>query len=155
MEIESYVISSVNIGVKKMSPLAKLPTRGSDYAAGYDVYAATDQTIAIPPHSTVKIGTGLAFEICPGTFLGIFARSGIATRRGLRPANCVGVLDSDYRGQCIVAVHNDTDFIQYVDPQERIGQIILLPFVEMIFNEKDELSDTTRGAQGFGASGRF
>lgn len=146
---------SMNVGVKKLNEFAKLPTKGSNYAAGYDVYAATDQTIAIPPHSTIKIGTGLAFEICPGTFLGIFARSGIAAKRGLRPANCVGVLDSDYRGQCIVAVHNDTDFIQYVDPQERIGQIVLLPFIKMDFEEKEELSDTERGTGGFGNTGRF
>ena len=101
----------------------------------------------------VKIGTGLSFELPQGTFAAIFPRSGIATKRGLRPANCVGVCDSDYRGEYIVALHNDTDKMQYVEPQERIAQMILLPFVEMSFNEVNELSDTARGAGGFGSSG--
>lgn len=143
------------INVKKLNDLAKLPTRGSEYAAGYDLYAATSYNIEIQPHTTVKIGTGLSFELPQGTFAAIFPRSGIATKRGLRPANCVGVCDSDYRGEYIVALHNDTDEVQTIEPQERIAQMILLPFVEMMFNEVDELSDTDRGAGGFGDSGRF
>ena len=106
-----------NIKVKKLNNLAKLPTRGSDYAAGYDLYAATDYIIDIAPHSTVKIGTGLSFELPKGTFAAIVARSGIATKRGLRPANCVGICDSDYRGEYIVALHNYTDEIQSIEPQ--------------------------------------
>lgn len=144
-----------NINVKKLNDLAKLPTRGSEYAAGYDLYAATSYNIEIQPHTTVKIGTGLSFELPQGTFAAIFPRSGIATKRGLRPANCVGVCDSDYRGEYIVALHNDTNEIQIIEPQERIAQMILLPFVEMSFNEVNELSDTVRGAGGFGGSGRF
>lgn len=143
------------INVKKLNDLAKLPTRGSEYAAGYDLYAAASYNIEIQPHTTVKIGTGLSFELPQGTFAAIFPRSGIATKRGLRPANCVGVCDSDYRGEYIVALHNDTDEVQTIEPQERIAQMILLPFVEMMFNEVDELSDTDRGAGGFGDSGRF
>lgn len=143
-----------NINVKKLNDLAKLPTRGSEYAAGYDLYAATADSIEIQPHTTVKIGTGLAFELPPQTFAAIFARSGIATKRGLRPANCVGVCDSDYRGEYIIALHNDTDEVQIIEPQERIAQMVLLPFVEMQFNEVDELSNTERGAGGFGASGK-
>lgn len=146
---------SMNVGVKKLNEFAKLPTRGSEQAAGYDIYAATDSTIEIFPHTTVKIGTGLAFEIPRDTFIGIFARSGIASKRGLRPVNCVGILDSDYRGECIVAMHNDTEEIQYVYPQERMGQIVLLPFIKMDFEEKKELSDTERGTGGFGNTGRF
>ena len=142
-----------NINVKKLNNLAKLPTRGSEYAAGYDLYAATSYTIEIQPHTTVKIGTGLSFELPQGTFAAIFPRSGIATKRGLRPANCVGVCDSDYRGEYIVAIHNDTDEIQNIEPQERIAQMILLPFIEMNFNEVDELSDTKRGDEGFGSTG--
>ena len=142
-----------NINVKKLNDLAKLPTRGSEYAAGYDLYAATSYNIEIQPHTTVKIGTGLSFELPQGTFAAIFPRSGIATKHGLRPANCVGVCDSDYRGEYIVALHNDTDKMQYIEPQERIAQMILLPFVEMSFNEVNELSDTARGAGGFGSSG--
>lgn len=144
-----------NINVKKLNNLAKLPTRGSEYAAGYDLYAANDTEIWIQPHTTQKIGTGLSFELPQGTFAAIFARSGIATKRGLRPSNCVGVCDSDYRGEYIVALHNDTDETQIIEPHERIAQMILLPFVEMSFNEVDELSDTVRGAGGFGGSGRF
>ena len=142
-----------NINVKKLNDLAKLPTRGSDYAAGYDLYAATNYNIEIQPHTTVKIGTGLSFELPQGTFAAIFPRSGIATKRGLRPANCVGVCDSDYRGEYIVALHNDTNEVQIIEPQERIAQMILLPFIEMNFNEVEDLSDTDRGDGGFGSSG--
>jgi len=144
-----------NIKVKKLNEFAKLPTRGSEYAAGYDLYAATDQILDIAPHSTVKIGTGLSFELPQGTFAAIFARSGIATKRGLRPANCTGVCDADYRGEYIVAIHNDTDEMQSIEPGERIAQMILLPYIKMYFNEVDELPDTVRGAGGFGDSGRF
>ena len=144
-----------NINVKRLNDLAKLPTRGSEYAAGYDLYAATNYNIEIQPHTTVKIGTGLSFELPQGTFAAIFPRSGIATKRGLRPANCVGVCDSDYRGEYIVAIHNDTDQMQHIEPGERIAQMILLPFYSMNFNEVNELSDTNRGKGGFGNSGRF
>lgn len=143
------------IKIKKLNNLAKLPTRGSEYAAGYDLYAATDCIIDIAPHSTVKVGTGLSFELPKGTFAAIFPRSGIATKRGLRPANCVGVIDSDYRGPVIVALHNDTDEMQSIEPGERIAQIILLPYFTMSFLEDDNLSDTARGTSGFGGSGRF
>ena len=142
-----------NIKVKKLNEFAKLPTRGSEYAAGYDLYAATDQILDIAPHSTIKVGTGLSFELPEGTFAAIYARSGIATKRGLRPANCVGVCDSDYRGEYIVALHNDTDDMQRVEPGERIAQMILLPFIEMTFTEVKDLSDTERGDGGFGSSG--
>lgn len=144
-----------DIKVKKLNEFAKLPTRGSEYAAGYDLYAAIKERIGIRPHETVKVGTGLSFELPEGTFAAIFARSGIATKRGLRPANCVGICDSDYRGEYIVALHNDTEESQFIEPGERIAQMILLPFIEMSFNEVDELSNTVRGAVGFGGSGRF
>lgn len=146
---------TTNVKVKKLNNLAHLPTRGSEYAAGYDLYAATDEIIDIAPHSTVKIGTGLAFELPRGTFAAIFPRSGIATKRGLRPANCIGVCDSDYRGEYIVAVHNDTDEMQSIEPGERIAQMILLPFIEMEFYVSKNLSDTDRGTTGFGDSGKF
>ena len=143
------------VDFKRLNDLAKLPTRGSEWAAGYDLYAATDQVIDIAPHSTVKIGTGLSFALPHGTFAALFARSGIATKRGLRPANCVGICDSDYRGEYIVAVHNDTDEMQSIEPGERIAQMILLPYFEMDFIEVKDLSDTERGAGGFGGSGKF
>lgn len=144
-----------NIKVKKLNNFAKIPTRGSEYAAGYDLYAATTDTIHVLPRSTVKIGTGLSFELPKGTFAAIFARSGLATKNGLRPANCVGICDSDYRGEYIVAIHNDLDTTQIIQPQERIAQMVLLPYIEMQFNEVEELSDTERGEGGFGASGKF
>ena len=144
-----------NIKVKKLNEFAKLPTRGSEYAAGYDLYAAIKEKVGIRPHETIKVGTGLSFELPEGTFAAIYARSGIATKRGLRPANCTGVIDSDYRGPVIVALHNDTDDTQSIEPGERIAQMILLPYIEMKFNEVDELSDTSRGDSGFGASGKF
>lgn len=150
---ETKTVQSIN--VKRLNNFAKLPTKGSKYAAGFDLYAATGSIIDIAPHSTVKIGTGLAFELPEGIFAAIFARSGIATKRGLRPANCTGICDSDYRGEYIVALHNDTDEIQSVEPGERIAQMILLPFISMDFNEVNELSDTARGEGGFGDSGRF
>ena len=143
----------MNIPVKILNEYAHLPTRGSEYAAGYDLYAAIEKTIVILPHSTVKIGTGLAFELPENTFAAIFARSGLATKEGLRPANCVGVCDSDYRGEYIVAIHNDTDEPQIITPKERIAQMVLLPFVSMEFTEFKNLSETNRGSGGFGSTG--
>ena len=141
--------------VKRLNEYAVIPTRGSEYAAGYDLYAASPVSIYIKPHTTVKIGTGLSVELPDNTFAAIFARSGIATKRGLRPSNCVGAIDSDYRGQIIVALHNDTDQIQSIEPGERIAQMILLPFIQMDFIESEDLSDTERGTGGFGNSGKF
>lgn len=132
---------------------AIIPTRGSDYAAGYDLYAAEPENVYIMPHSTVKIRTGLAMELPENTFGAIFARSGLATKQGLRPANCVGVCDSDYRGEYMVALHNDTDTVQVVVPGEKIAQLILLPFLPIEFHMVDELSETERGENGFGSTG--
>lgn len=143
----------MNIPVKILNEYAHLPTRGSEYAAGYDLYAAIEKTIIILPHSTVKVGTGLAFELPENTFAAIFARSGLATKEGLRPANCVGVCDSDYRGEYIVAIHNDTDEPQVITPKERIAQMVLLPFISMEFTEFKNLSETDRGSGGFGSTG--
>lgn len=141
------------INVKRLNDLAIIPTRGSNQAAGYDLYAATEYDIEIPPHSTVKIGTGLSFELPNGTMGAIFARSGLATKSGLRPANCVGICDSDYRGEYIVPLHNDTNETQVVTPKERIAQLILMPYIPMTFKEVDELSETARGDGGFGSTG--
>ena len=141
------------IKFKRLNDLAVIPVQGSADSAGYDLYAATDYEIQIAPHKTVKIGTGLSFELPRGYFAGIFARSGLATKKGLRPANCVGVCDSDYRGEYIVALHNDTDEIMTIQPQEKIAQMILLPFLFMEFEEVVELSDTKRGEGGFGSTG--
>lgn len=145
---------SVLVSYKKLNDLAVEPTRGSEYAAGYDLYAAIDTKVVIPPHQKAKIGTGLAFEIPEHTFAGIFARSGLANKQSLRPANCVGVCDSDYRGEYIVAVHNDSEYTQTIEPGMRIGQMVLLPYIPMRFQEVEELSETSRGEGGFGSTGK-
>ena len=142
------------IRFKRLSSLAKIPTRGSEEAAGYDLYAAINETTSIPPHSTVKIGTGLSFELPTGTFGAIFARSGLATKMGLRPSNCTGVCDSDYRGEYIVAIHNDTNEEKVINPGERIAQLILMPYIPMTFKEVEDLSETDRGSGGFGSTGK-
>lgn len=144
----------MKINIKKLRDKAIIPTRGSEYAAGYDLYACIDAPIIITPHSTVKVGTGLSIEIPTGYFGAIFARSGLSTKQGLRPANAVGVCDSDYRGEYIVALHNDTDIPQTINPMERIAQLIVIPFLSIEFNEIDELSKTERGADGFGSTGK-
>ena len=144
----------MEIKVKKLNDKATLSTRGSEYAAGYDLYAAIENNITVPAHSTEKIGTGLSFELPDETFAAIFARSGLATKQGLRPANCVGVCDSDYRGEYIVAIHNDTDEDKIIEPGERIAQMILMPYIPMTFVETDELSESERGQDGFGSTGK-
>lgn len=142
----------MNIKVKKLKESATIPTRGSEYAAGYDLYSAETEYTFIPAHSTVKIGTGLSFEIPHGYFGAIFARSGMATKRGIRPANCVGVCDEDYRGEYIVALHNDTNDDVVILPHERIAQLVIMPYLTAEFKEVDDLSETTRGEGGFGST---
>ena len=141
------------IKVKKLNEKATLPTQGSEWSAGWDLYACIDEPVCIHPSCTVKIGTGLSFDLPNYTFGGIFPRSGIATKRGLRPANTPGVCDSDYRGEYIVALHNDSESPQWVEPGERIAQLIVLPYVPVKFQEVEELSETGRGAGGFGSTG--
>lgn len=143
----------IRLNFKKLNDLAKMPTQGSTYAAGYDLYAATDKDIIVPPHKTVKIGTGIAMSIPENCFGGIFARSGLATKRDLAPANKVGVIDSDYRGEVIVALHNHGNEAQTVEPGERIAQLIILPFIAVEFQEVAELDGTERGEGGFGSTG--
>ena len=144
----------MRIRVRKVSDTAVLPTRGSTSSAGYDLYADLAENVVIEPHSTVKIDTGLQFELPDGYFAGIFARSGIAARDGLRPANCVGICDSDYRGNYIVAIHNDSDTARIIEVHQKIAQMIVLPYLPLEFEEVEELSETTRGAGGFGSTGR-
>lgn len=144
----------MEIKVKKLKENAVLPTRGSEYAAGYDLYACLEEGIEIKPHETVKVGTGLAFELPEETFGAIFARSGLATKLGLAPANKVGICDSDYRGEYIVALHNHSEYDVSIKSNERIAQMILLPYIPMEFVEVDELKETTRGDGGFGSTGK-
>ena len=145
----------MQIKIKKLNPNAKTPTRGSEQAAGYDLYACleTEKTI-IPAHSTVKVPTGISMAIPEGYFGGIFARSGLASKQGLRPANCVGVIDSDYRGEFIVMLHNDTDEPRTIENGDRIGQLVVMPYMSVTFEETDSLDETTRGTGGFGSSGK-
>lgn len=144
----------MKIQIKKLKNQAVIPTRGSAYAAGYDLYACLDEAVEIPAGQTVKIGTGLSVAVPDGYFGAVFARSGLAAKEGLRPANCVGVCDSDYRGEYIVALHNDSAFTRTVTPGERIAQLVIMPFLPVEFEETDELSETQRGAGGFGSTGR-
>ena len=132
---------------------AKLPTRGSASAAGYDLYANTREKLIILPHETVVIGTGLAFELPEGTFGAIYARSGLASKKGLRPANCTGVVDSDYRGEVKVAIHNDSTQAQEISAGERIAQLILQTYIPMTFEEVNDLEQSDRGEAGFGSTG--
>lgn len=144
----------MDIKYRILSNEARPPFHGSQGAAGWDLYAATAEEILIEPHSTVKIGTGLAFELPQGTFGMIVPRSGLATKRGLRPANTPGICDSDYRGEYIVALHNDTDEPMYIEPHERIAQLIVMPFCQISLIESNELTNTDRGAGGFGSTGK-
>lgn len=143
------------IKIKRTDKNAKIPMHGSEYSAGYDLYACTTNPITIPPHSTVKVGTGLAMEIPNGYFGAIFARSGLATKQGLRPANAVGVIDSDFRNEVIVALHNDTVLPKTIEPKERIAQLVVIPYLPLEFELVDELSDTERGSGGFGSTGKM
>lgn len=144
----------MNIKIKRLSEEATIPTRGSEHSAGYDLYANIEKPVSIKPHETAKIGTGWAIEIPDGYFGAIFARSGLATKEGLRPANCTGVCDSDYRGEYIVAIHNDSDVVREITPHERIAQLVVIPYLYVDFKETDELSDTSRGEGGFGSTGK-
>lgn len=143
----------MNIRVKKLNANATLPTYGSEYAAGADLYACMDEAITINPGETVMIHTGLAMEIPAGYAGLIYPRSGMASKRGLAPANKVGVVDPDYRGEFMVALHNHSLTAQTVEPNERIAQLVIAPFLTACFEEADELSDTVRGEGGFGSTG--
>lgn len=145
---------TVKVNVKKMTPTAIVPKVHSLGAAGFDLCADIEEAIVIPPHETVMISSGLAFEIPEGYFGAIYARSGISTKRGLRPANCVGVIDSDYRGPVGLPLHNDTDEERIVEPHERVAQMILQETFSVLLDEVDELGDTERGIGGFGSTGR-
>ena len=143
-----------SVKIKKLKDYAKLPTRGSEYAAGYDLCACIDKQVKIKPGEVAKIGTGLAMELPSGYFGAIFARSGLATKQGLKPANCVGVCDEDYTGEYIVALHNTSSQVQVVHNGDRIAQLVLLPYENIEFIVCDELTDTDRGAGGFGSTGK-
>ena len=142
------------ISVKKLDERAVLPTYGSEFAAGADLYAVADEELVFAPGETKFVKTGLAMEIPVGYAGLIYARSGLACKRGLAPANKVGVVDSDYRGEVMVALHNHSAVEQRVAPGERIAQLVIAPFLKASFEQADELEDTARGEGSFGSTGR-
>ena len=147
-------ILSTNVNIKKLNPNATIPTYGSEYAAGADLYACIEDALTIAPGETVLVKTGLAMELPIGYAGLIYARSGLASKRGLTPANKVGVIDSDYRGEVMVALHNHSSIDQTIEPNERIAQLVITPYIKGIFSETDDLSDTIRGEGGFGSTGK-
>lgn len=149
------MVETTLVNIKLENENIKLPSRGSEAAAGYDLYAKLDEPLCIAPHTTEMIGTGISIELPEGTFGMIVPRSGLASKRGLRPMNTPGTIDQDYRGELKVALHNDLDSTQWVEPNERIAQLIVVPYLSVAFNVVDELSTTTRASGGFGSSGRF
>ena len=143
----------MTVKIVKLQPNAKIPTYGSTDAAGADLYACIEKPVSILPGQTVLIPTGLSMEIEQGFAGFIYARSGLATKRGLAPANKVGVIDCDYRGQVMVSLHNHTSAPQFVEPNERIAQMVFAPVYQANFLETDVLGDTERGTGGFGSTG--
>lgn len=145
------------INFKKMDDNAVTPTYGSGSSAGLDLSALIHngaRAQRILAGQTVKIRTGIAMEIPDGYFGAIFARSGLATNRGLRPANCVGVIDADYRGEIIVALHNDTETCATIHNGDKIAQLVIMPYLDVQLNETNELTNTERGIGGFGSTGK-
>ncbi len=142
------------VKVKKVRQNALLPTYGSQQAAGADLYACLDNSVAIAPGLTVFIPTGLAMEIPIGCAGLIYARSGLSCKKGLAPANKVGVVDSDYRGEIMVALHNHGTEEQTVSPGDRIAQLVITPVLTPDFFEADDLTDTVRAGDGFGSTGK-
>ena len=153
VKILSSKIKKMRVQIKKLNDKAILPTYGSEYAAGADLYACVEEEISIKPHETVLIPTGLAIELPLGYAGLIYARSGLATKKGLAPANKVGVVDCDYRGEVKVALHNHSEVAQTVASGERIAQLVITPYLTAEFVEREELSETVRGGGGFGSTG--
>ena len=141
------------VKITKLDKNARLPHYGSEFSAGADLYALADEAITIEAGETKLIHTGLAMEIPVGYAGLIYARSGLASKKGLAPANKVGVVDSDYRGEVMVALHNHSGESQTIEPYERIAQLVITPFLKVDFTEADALSDTERGTGGFGSTG--
>lgn len=145
----------IDVNIKKLNENAIIPTYGTEYSAGFDLYSVSDEEITINPHETVFIKTGLAMEIPIGCGGFIFARSGLSTKKGLAPVNKVGIIDADYRGEIMVALYNQTDETKTIDAHERIAQMVIMPFITANFIETNELSETKRGNNGFGSTGKI
>lgn len=145
----------MQINIKKIRSTSTIPTRGSEEAAGYDMYAdlKDKKSVIIAPHTSYMVNLGIAMEIPSGYFGALYPRSGLSAKKGLRPANCVGVIDSDYRGEIMVALHNDTDTAEEIHHGDRVAQLIIQRHATAEFVQVDELSDTKRGAGGYGSTG--
>ncbi len=146
-------LQTVPVPVVKLDPRAKLPSRGTPYAAGADLYALVDEPMVIGPHEGVLVPTGLALAIPEGYVGLVFARSGLATKQGLAPANKVGVIDSDYRGELLVSLFNHSEEARTVESGDRVAQFVIVPYLAADFRETDRLDETGRGAAGFGSTG--
>lgn len=143
----------MKVNIKKLNENAKIPTYATEFSAGADLYACIDEKQTIEAHQTKLIPTGISIEV-PENYAGlIYARSGLASKKGLAPANKVGVIDSDYRGEVMVALHNHTNETKEIEPFERIAQLVITPFLKVEFNETNELNKTVRGEGGFGSTG--
>jgi len=147
------MVTNIPVNIKKLNDNAVIPTYGSEYAAGADLYACIEDTVTIEPGETKLIPTGLAMELPIGYAGLIYARSGLASKKGLAPANKVGVVDSDYRGEVMVALHNHSNVSASIDPKERIAQLVITPYIAAIFNTVESLDETVRGEGGFGSTG--
>lgn len=147
------MVTNIAMNIKKLKPNATIPTYGSANAAGADLYACIDAALTINPGETSLVPTGLAMALPEGYAGLIYARSGLASKKGLAPANKVGVIDSDYRGEVMVALHNHSNVPATIDPQERIAQLVITPYITAAFDVVDELDDTARGEGGFGSTG--
>ena len=143
-----------NVKIKKVNDNAIIPTYGTEYAAGADLYACIEENISFAPGETKLIKTGIAMEVPIGYAGLIYARSGLASKKGLAPANKVGVVDSDYRGEIMVALHNHSNEEREIEPKERIAQFVITPYLKANFDEVDELDETVRGEGGFGSTGK-
>ncbi len=144
----------MEVKIVRLNENAVIPERGSNEAAGYDLRVCITEEVSIKPHETFLAPIGIAMEIPSGYFGGVFARSGLSTKEGLRPANCVGVIDSDYRGEVKVPVHNDSEVVRTLTPNEKVAQMVILPYLAVSFTEVSDLSDTERGVGGFGSTGK-
>ncbi len=147
-------MQKIQVKIKKINKNAKMPTYGTEFAAGADLYALLEEPVEIKPNETKFISTGISFEIPSGTVALIFARSGLSCKQGLAPANKVGVVDSDYRGEVMVALHNHSTEVRVVENGDRVAQVMFAPYLKGEFEEVDDLEKSSRGEKGFGSTGK-
>ena len=147
------MVTTIPVNIKKIKPTATVPPYGSSNPAGADLYACIDDSLTINPGETILVPTGLAVALPEGYAGLIYARSGLASKKGLAPANKVGVIDSDYRGEVMVALHNHSNVPATIEPNERVAQLVITPYIAALYNVVDELDETERGEGGFGSTG--